>query len=121
MCELKEVGMEEDFVKHLNLKFAKAKLLLKRIAESSAELQILGIKFFGGETLMCEEDDWEYLREKIMSTVEVKDELSCDSPLHFEDLDNFSECVLCIQDSIAARFRSRRYNYFGIADTRLGE
>ena len=105
VCELKEVGMEEEFVERLSLQPARAKLMLKRIAESASELQILGIRFDGGETLVREENDWEYLREKITCMVQVKEELPCSLPGHIELLDNFSQCVHCIQDSIAARFR----------------
>ena len=45
-----------------SLEPAKAKLMLKRITESASELQIMGISCDGGETRMCEEDDYQYLR-----------------------------------------------------------
>ena len=47
MCELKEVEMEEELVKHLRLKPATAKLMLKRIPESTSELRNLGSRFDG--------------------------------------------------------------------------
>ena len=46
-----EVEMEDELVKHVSLKPAKAKLMIKRIADSTSKLQILGIKFDGDETL----------------------------------------------------------------------
>ena len=107
VSELKEVQMEEDLVNHLNIKPAKAKLMLKRITEAASELQILGFNLDGGETVFCEEDGWEMLKQTIASRMDVKEEFICNESGHFEELENFEKCVLCLQKGISPRFRRR--------------
>ena len=71
---------------------------------AASELQIVGFSLDGGETVLCEEDDWAELR-RIINFQVVKEELGCEvtatpsEPQGLLVLDNFMDSVYCLQDS----------------------
>ena len=61
--------------------------------------------------MLCQEDDWDELRRLVLS-MSVKEELaqgvsaSSKEAFMLVELDNFTHCVFCVQDSISPKFRN---------------
>ena len=78
----------------------------------AGEVEAVGFVLDGGETVFCQEDDWEWLRQLVRERTPVKVEDGCDDMGvgRVESVEEVSiDTVLCLQSKISRHFKNRRH------------